>query len=107
MLNELELDKRIQNAFIDDEYFKEIVIEHFNQYCIKLYNKIYDYNVTNIKIFLFDLFNVEEQNGDFYLKTKEEVGADDANYKYVSYISSTRITNIYDFQEYIEQQLNE
>lgn len=107
MLNEIEFDRRIENIFINEKYYRDIVIEYFNSYCLQLFNKIYDYSVFNIKVFLFDLFNVEEINSSFLLKTKEEVDESNANYKYVSCLNSTRITNIKDFKDYIEQQLNE
>lgn len=107
MLNELELDKKIQDVFIDEEYYKGIVIDYFNQYCLKVFNKTYDYNVSNIRVFLYDLFRIEEEsNGSFYyLKTKEEVDERDGNYRYVSILDFERISNIQDFIIYVEQQL--
>ena len=105
MLDEVEFDKRIENVFINEEYFKDIIVEYFNLYCLQVFGRIYDYNVFNIKVFLFDLFNIEEINSSFLLKTKEEVDESNVNYRYVSCLNSTRITNI-DFKDYIEQQLN-
>jgi hypothetical protein len=48
----MSIDEVITNYILTDvdiEYY-------FNQYCIKVYNKQYDYNLNNCKIFLNDLF---------------------------------------------------
>ena len=106
MVDEIEFNKRIENVFIKEEYFKDIIIEYFNLYCLQVFGRIYDYNIFNIKVFLFDLFNVEEKNGSFLLKTKEEVDETNINYGYISCLNPTKVTNIKDFADYIEQQLN-
>lgn len=107
MLNEIEFDRRIENIFINEKDYRDIVIEYFNSYCLQVFNKIYDYNVFNIKVFLFDLFRIEFESGIFLFKTKEEVSITNNNYRYVSMLNITRLTNIEDFKDYVEQQLNE
>lgn len=107
MIDEVKLDKIIEELLISDVYYKGIIIEYFNSYCLQVFGRIYDYNVFNIKVFLLDLFNIKEHDSCFLLKTKEEIDESNINYLYVSCLTSTRITNIDDFKDYIEQQLYE
>ena len=106
MIEEIELDKRIEEVLISDVYYREIIIEYFNYYCLQVFNRTYDYNLFNLKVFLLDLFRIEYEVGIFLFKIKGEVADNDKNFLYVSMLNITRLTNIDDFKIYIEKQLN-
>ena len=106
MIEEIELDKRIKEVLISDVYYKEIIIEYFNYYCLQVFNKTYEYNLFNLKVFLLDLFTIEYEAGTFLFKIKGEVADNNKNFRYVSMLNITRLTNIDDFKDYVEKQLN-
>lgn len=51
----MSIDEAITNYILTDKDIEN----YFNQYCIKVYNKQYDYNLNNCTIFLNDLFDLK------------------------------------------------
>ena len=51
----MSIDEAITNYILTDKDIEN----YFNQYCIKLYNKQYDYNLYNCTVFLNDLFKLK------------------------------------------------
>ena len=51
----MSIDEAITKYILKDEDIKY----YFNLYCVKLYDKKYDYNLDNCKIFLDDLFKLK------------------------------------------------
>ena len=50
----MSIDEAITKYILKDEDIEY----YFNLYCIKLYDKNYDYNLDNCKLFLDDLFTI-------------------------------------------------